>query len=63
MTKWGQTVTDDTVDVKQSGFGWQSKGQGFESPQLHSRDGTNSQQVIPGQALCEASAVDLRMID
>ena len=56
-------MTDDTVDVKQSGFGWQSKGQGFESPQLHSCGDTGPQRVPAGQAEYRGAVLDLSVID
>jgi len=40
--------------AKQSGLGWQSTGQGFESPQLHSCGDFGPQRTLAGQARCEA---------
>ena len=44
-------------------FAWQSKGQGFESPQLHSRDSDRLWRVSAGSAQCGATVVDLLVID
>src|SRR5690349_434626 len=44
-------------------FAWQSKGQGFESPQLHSTDAVRIRRVSAGHAWFGSATVDLVMID
>ena len=44
-------------------FAWQSKGQGFESPQLHSCRDVDPERVIAGQGGRRGVVSDLAVID
>ena len=46
-----------------AGPDWQSKGQGFESPQLHCRSDASAQGISAGQSRCRPTVGDLLKIN